>query len=417
MPTLQNPENNFSNEIAEFASSVDSLLNTFPDVSKTVSERTQKNTANFSNYLKIHGKKVSESNGQTTYHLTSSHAAEARKLRQAADKSIKAAVLIQRGFLITLISQYDAFLGRLIRLSLLSHPGRLNSSDRQISFKELLEMSSIDEAREALIDREVDAVIRKSHDDQLDWLSKTYRISLDTHIEERADFVEIAQRRHLFVHCDGRVSAQYIVKCKTIGLALPSGVSVGSQLEVTQEYLQQAFESVYAVGVKLGVVLWLKLHPEANGAVNQCINELALPLIVEERYKLATNLLSFGLEQPRDGSNDKHHRYQVMNLAQAYKWWGKPDECLALLNKHDWSSCDDTIQLGLRCLHDNFADAVRISKKLVHDETFSVDHYRQWPIFRAYINSDEFLAFFKESYGKDFAQEIAEGESSAIAAT
>jgi hypothetical protein len=63
--------------------------------------------------------------------------------------------------LMGLVSSYDAFLAQLIRLIFVTKPETLSSSERNISFRDLVCLSSVEAAREMMIEKEVEAVIRK----------------------------------------------------------------------------------------------------------------------------------------------------------------------------------------------------------------------------------------------------------------
>jgi hypothetical protein len=66
---------------------------------------------------------------------------------------VTAEVLVPRSFFVNLVSQYDAFLGSLIRALLLAKPEVLNASDRALTFSELLAFGSIDAARDPSLKR------------------------------------------------------------------------------------------------------------------------------------------------------------------------------------------------------------------------------------------------------------------------
>jgi hypothetical protein len=82
--------------------------------------------------------------------------------------------------LMGLVSSYDAFLAQLIRLIFVTKPETLSSSERNISFRDLVCLSSVEAAREMMIEKGVEAVIRKSHHDQITWLESKLGLTLTT---------------------------------------------------------------------------------------------------------------------------------------------------------------------------------------------------------------------------------------------
>ena len=93
-------------------------------------------------------------------------------------RSQAASVLVPKSFLVALISQYDSFLGLLVETLLLARPEILNGSERTLSFSELVEFGSVEAARDHVIEKEVESLLRKSHAEQFDWLEGKFGLQL-----------------------------------------------------------------------------------------------------------------------------------------------------------------------------------------------------------------------------------------------
>jgi hypothetical protein len=133
---------------------------------------------------------------------------------------------------IGLVSTYDAFLGRLLQVVLNMHPEIVLTSDKAIKFSELSKFTSIEEARSSLIGREIEAVIRSSHQDQFAWMEARFSIPLRTNLSVWPRFVELCERRNLITHTGGVVSSQYIANCRAHDVDL-SEVKVDTRLSST----------------------------------------------------------------------------------------------------------------------------------------------------------------------------------------
>lgn len=396
--------NEFEKEIKRFAESIDSLLMSLPNVMATMDATVQKQSADFLALLKSAGAEQVVEDKTIRFTLKGTGVAKVVKMQRSLENNQTAYRLIHRSFLTSQISQYDAYLGRLLRLVYLVHPEKLNSSEKQFTFKELVQYASLEEAREALIEREVDTVVRKSHEDQINWIKANLKLPVSDFIPELPDFIEIAQRRHLFVHCDGVVSAPYIANCKSAGVKLTTEIETGHQLEVSRQYLENAFEVVYAVGVKVGFALWLNLCKADVDQAAKCVNALAYDLISNARYSLAINLLEFSIAGKQKPAQEQIFRFIILNLAQSYKWSGNKEKCVKLLAGYDWSASSDLIKLGVAVLTENFEEAFRLMKKLGHDDEFKKENYRDWPIFRELRKQPNFPVCYHEIYKEDYEQ-------------
>jgi hypothetical protein len=87
------------------------------------------------------------------------------RLLNKLEKSRQAVDLIPRSFLVSMVSQYDTFLGALVRALVKLRPETLNDSDRNLAFSSLVRFDSIEDARAFVVEREVDTLLRKSHSD------------------------------------------------------------------------------------------------------------------------------------------------------------------------------------------------------------------------------------------------------------
>ncbi|MCX6880526.1 MAG: hypothetical protein NTW21_42980 [Verrucomicrobia bacterium] len=393
----------FEKEVKRFAESIDSLLISLPSVMVTMQTEVKKQKVEFIKLLKASGTEQTATGEQNRFTLKGENVAKVLKMQRQLHNNETAYRLIHRSFLTSQISQYDAYLGRLLRLIYYVCPEKLNASEKQITFKELVQYGSIEEARERLIEREVDSVVRKSHEDQIAWITENLKLPIASFIPELPGFIEIAQRRHLFVHCDGVVSAPYIKNCTGAGVELPAEIDIGHQLEVTKEYLEDAFESVYVVGVKVGLALWIKLFKDVD-AVARCVNAMAFELISNARYSLAKNLLEYALSGKQKPTDEQIYRFIILNLAQTYKWSGEKEKCAKLLGEHNWSASSDIIKLGVAALTEKHDGAFCIMRKLGHDEEFKKESYREWPVFSELRKHPGFLACYRDVYSEDFEQ-------------
>ena len=255
-------------------------------------------------------------------------------------------------FLMGLISAYDSFLADLIRCIFVERPELLSSSERNISFKDLMEIGSVEAARERIIEKEVETVIRDSHVQQIEWLEKKLSMPLRKDLKIWPQFVEICERRNLISHTDGVVSSQYLAVCKEHGVTT-NGAAVGSRLEITAEYYRKAVSVILEFGTKLAQVIWRKLVPDQIEQADRELNELSYRLITKRRYREAIVLLRFGLYEMKKHGTDATKKAMVVNLANAEKLDGNKDEAEKILSNEDWSASTDRFNICVAAVRDD----------------------------------------------------------------
>jgi hypothetical protein len=147
--------------------------------------------------------------------------------------------LIPRNFIVAFVCTYDSLLGKLIRFILQVKPEILDDSERILKFSELLNFPDIASAREYLVEKEVETVLRKSHAEQFKWLESKLGTPFNKNLQSWPMFVELTERRNLFVHCGGVVSSQYLSVCAEHKCHLDSSTKLGIKLDVPKALLRQ----------------------------------------------------------------------------------------------------------------------------------------------------------------------------------
>lgn len=132
--------------------------------------------------------------GDKTVNVPPDYLGRYARLRSRTEKASLAYEAVPRSFIVSLVSNYDAFLGGLIRNLFLMKPDTLSASDKNITFSELVEFGSVEDAREYMIEKEVETVLRKSHSEQFDWLENKFGLPLRKDLSIWPNFIEITER-------------------------------------------------------------------------------------------------------------------------------------------------------------------------------------------------------------------------------
>jgi hypothetical protein len=307
---------------------------------------------------------------------------------------------VPRSFLVSLISQFDAYVGGLTRAFLYVVPELLSASERVLTFKELNEFSSMVEAREYIVEKEVESLLRKSHAEQFEWMENKFKIKLRVELNSWATFIEVTERRNLFVHCDGVVSRQYLRNCKEHGVPSISDVVIGKRLQVNKKYFETAANCVLEIGVKLGSVLWRKLNPSERRVADDQLNSICFRLIGEGNYELAKNLLDFASVTLKTHTSDEARRVFVVNRAQTYKWLGDLAGTKSILDSEDWSACDDKFKIAVAVLRDEYSQAAKLMRIIGPDGSVKKAFYRSWPLFKEFRKTSDCRTTFEKVFGE-----------------
>jgi hypothetical protein len=324
------------------------------------------------------------------------------KLQQELGQISLSRKLIPASFLVSLISQYDAFLGQLIKSLFDVKPELLNSSERNLSYSQLVEFDSIGSARSYILEKEIETVLRKSHSEQFDWLEAKFGIPLRKDLSIWPLFIEVTERRNLFVHTRGLVSSQYIKVCRQHNANIPSDIKVGDELDAPADYMANAYECIFDLGIRLSHVLWRKVDPANRVKADDNLNDICYELLQDKKYKLAIKVLDFSLNTIKKFSSDQIRRMLVINRSLAYKWSGDEKMSLNIIKAEDWTASSDDFKLAEAIILEKYEDADLLTKKIGANSSIKARNYREWPLFLKYSERKEFKMIFKELFNEDF---------------
>ncbi len=394
----------FRAEIDKYVSRIRGFAKMSPLVKLVLHLSAVKAHEDLNKFAETNGIHTEEKDERVVYTVPPEHRLDFLKLHDACKDIATCQSILSKGFLVSLVSQFDAYMGRLIRAMYLAKPELLGASEKLLSFGELNRFASLDEAKEYIIEKEVESVLRKSHFEQFAWLETKLSTPLTKGLDSWECFVELTQRRNLFVHCDGLVSSQYLKVCASQGVRLPNGLAVGDFLDADSRYFEKAYSCVFEIGVKLGQVMGRRLQPDCLVGMDSCLINISYGLILNKEYNLALRLLEFGMNCVRKWHSEENRLIILVNKAQALKWSGRNEECLSLVNDVDWSACSDKFKLANAVLTDDFGEAARMMRRIGSDGELEKTDYKDWPLFAEFRESNEFLSAFEEVFGSRFSE-------------
>jgi hypothetical protein len=400
----KNPEErpSFGPEIDSFVLNVESLSRANHQTMKIVATSTKDMAKKFTALIEERGVVTKSEDGKSAYQIKPADAQLFTKRSKDLLSSYMAMKKIPEIFFCSLVHQYDAFLGRLLRVAFYVKPETLNASQRQITFSELMSYDSLDAAREQLVEKEIESIVRESHDDQFAWMENRFGLPLRKELPIWPVFIEMTERRNLFVHCDGVVSSQYLSVCGKHQVKLEDQLRAGYPLTVDRKYFDDAVDCVMEIGVKLAHVLWRKLQPDDLSQADRSLHRIAYDLLLAEKYGLAKTLLHFATHVLKKHSSDIIRRMNLVNLAIAHYYLGEKPEAIQLLDAHDWSACEDKFKLAVAVLRDDYQGAEKLMQKIGKKGEVSKEEYSSWPLFKTFRESKEFLRTYRRLFGKDF---------------
>lgn len=213
------------------------------------------------------------------------------------DRSLRAKELMPSSYFVSIISMFDSFIAGLVRCIYDICPEKLKECEKTFTYTELDNLKTFENVRKTLVDKKIESLLRDSHIAQIEWLAKTIGVRTLKEFDGWRDFVEMTERRNLFVHSNGVVSSQYLHVCMNNGVKV-EGVVEGFQLSVDEAYFDNSYKTLYQIAIMLSQMVLRclyaqnKIVPDIDAAAITSVFDL----IVDEQYEMAIIISKFLLE-------------------------------------------------------------------------------------------------------------------------
>lgn len=379
---------------------LDSIKDTLPMTILLLEPHNKKANNKFEEFIEKNAKKIDTENGQKTIAVKYEDARVFEQLSKNSEISKLAMKIIPESLFVSLISQYDSFLNKLLKILFKTRPEYINNSERELSFSQLIQFDSIESAREYVIEKEVETVLRKSHSEHFDYLENKLAIPLRKDLPIWQTFIEVTERRNLFVHCDGVVSNQYLKVCKEHKCDV-SNIVLGKRLNVDLDYFKKAYNCLFELSTKLTHTIWRKLIKDDIENADRSLNEICYHLLTSGQFNLADILLDFACKQTKH-FNDSSKNIFIVNKSLSNYLNKKEDIAKQIISSKDWSASSDDFKLANLIINEKIDEAFELMKKIGNDGVVDKENYKTWPLFYKLRKEDKFKEIFKEIFNEEY---------------
>lgn len=299
------------------------------------------------------------------------------------------------------ITQFDNYLRNLMRCIYRLHPEILKNSNKSISYKELLDITTIDNAKDFVIESVLTELFHGSHSEQLEHFSKITKIDVPKQMEELyKQLIEITERRNIHIHCHGKASKQYINVCLQNKVAVT--VSEGDDLKIDKTYFLESIDALMELSVKIGFIVWKKQEKAEHENADKFLIALCNDLIRQGRNKLAIALIDYVIDNKDNQMSLFNKHLLKMYWICAQKRDGNNTEYEKGIHE-DWTSVKPLISLILSVLEDDYASAIEQMKHIGNDpKELDKTIFEDSVLFSEYVKQREFKDAYKSIFSADF---------------
>ena len=291
--------------------------------------------------------------------------------------------LLLKSTLTVLVSNAEYLISDLLRYKYRKWPESLNNSEAKFTFAELLKFNNLEEAREHILSRKVESVLRGRIEDCIKDFGPKFVDKMATHLPTHK-IVEIFARRNLIIHNHGYINHQYIER---VGEHLSPNLEQGKKIPVNRKYVDLAIDNIQIFFTLLALNLWLDSGGKVDDVAKEAMN-FGFEFLSDDKWLQSRTVYSWVLTLKNLTEYDKH--MSQINCFLTYKWNGEAPKIKSDLEKLDYSACENFLKMGYLLVHDSFAEAKKLVEICIKDEKLDPESLKTWPIFKEFRNSKEY---------------------------
>ena len=357
-------------------------------------------------FIQQHGTPILVEKNREIYRLPAHVDFQIRDTSHVISSIVTSGRIVRRMLFVGLVSTYELYLRRLIRIIVSKSP-HLLGKDKTISVADIFSYQSLEDVKTAMVDAEIDNIIRGGMEAQIEWIERKCNIDkISTNFDRWPELVEIFKRRNLFVHADGIVDDNYLSWVNTNKININS-VDKSHSLEVGSTYFSHSVALIAEFGAKLIQIVWRKLEKDGLEQSDDVLTHFGFELISRGYYSIAERLLEFGISM-REHSSDRVKRMMIINLANAAKLNNNPDKAVKILASVDWSASSDDFNLCRHAILSDVDEVVTLMGKIGNNSSVGQKEYQSWPVFFHVRDDDRFKQTFLDVFSVVYAPEPVE---------
>ncbi|WP_285006911.1 hypothetical protein [Lactococcus garvieae] len=318
-------------------------------------------------------------------------------------KRIEQARLLNETSLITISNTFESLISNLISILVIKDK-TVKIQDKTLTFKQIEELGGLEEAKDYLIEKTVEDIMRGSQSHWLKYIGKNTAKSFFDELEgeEEEKFIDFFLKRNLIIHSNSKINKKYLTSCKKQYSEEQKQNLIGKRIAVNEEYLLENLKLIYVMGLKSSYYVAKKNFSKNIKAISESFQILAYENLEIEEYQVAYEIYNL-LWKDKENLTASAKMLLCINYMQSLKWTGKTKELEKLLKEEDFSLADNLHRMCINILEDNFEAAVREFEEVLkskNDDHISeismINHFISWPIFKEFLKTPEYNAFMTE---------------------
>lgn len=291
--------------------------------------------------------------------------------------------LLYKSTFVMLICYFDFLISDLIHYYYQVYPESLSGRELTMTLNDLNVCRDIGEARDYLVNKEVESILYKSLPDQRRYFVNQLKIDDKANIINWSKINEAVERRNVIVHNDSIINRRYLKNVDaSLIYVIKENMKEGQKIDINEDYFSKVFDEIYLAGIILIQCCWRKWKKDEISSADTHLIDSVYNALLEERWAIAEKLGLFARECKVN--NERNRLCLDINYCQSLKWQNKKDELESELKKFDVTSLKPVYVVALCALESNHDGFYKNLKQAILAGNLTKDDLVEWPLFREF---------------------------------
>lgn len=298
---------------------------------------------------------------------------------------------LYKNSLLSLLSSVEWFFSQILHSFYAENSESSGISKKTLTFSEIRELGSIEDAEKYLIDVKIEEILRSSFEDWTNLLKGELKLNMGYLDSVKENLIEVYQRRNLYVHNGGEINSIYLSK---VDQSLIGDLKRGDRITLNKEYLDDAIRKLHLTFILIASELWKKLAPDDKDR-GEILIDISFENLIESRWDIAEGISYFIMKDAKMETVDK--AVAQVNYWLCKKRLGNFDEVKKEVDTADFSDRKNIFQLALFALREEVDEFFQLLPDTLDSRQLNTERLESFPIFQEMRETDKYKEFKKKS--------------------
>lgn len=292
--------------------------------------------------------------------------------------------IIRNAIFSGLVSRFDNILSKTIDIIIKLKPEVLKKSEISIGLFDISGEESFSSLKLKLITDFISGILLKSRNEQIKWIEDSLGIQIKSNIKVWDRFIEICERRNVYIHHDSIATQRYVEKLNSFKIEEAKDIKSGGVLTHGREYVFYSSDILYEVAIAIVQSVSRSVmfdDKECLAMLDSIVSEAVFNQNINKRYKSASRIADYANKNIKL-TVDKSKKMLAINYATSKLLMNDVNHARKIVESVDWSASTLDFQICVDAILQKYDSVIEKMPTVARQDLIDLDGFMKWPVFK-----------------------------------